>query len=172
MSDLSCLETISAVMKAVDKTVKSLAGLVLTEVPAVVKTSSINESVFGLREGMLISIMQFFRHVDGKKEEGLGIITIPQKYCEVLFKSMGIMWNSPKEELKDMTGEYCNMFMGCFKMDLSKSMEIEITLPKTYIGNISDMFKVPDNHVKFSFIFKHNNKEIIMCDLLLFNWEV
>lgn len=172
--ELGCVDIISSLMRSVDKTLRMLAGIAMTEIPVLTKTSTINEVITGSRPDMLVSIMQFYRLVgnDEKKYTALCIVTIPKRTCELLFKPMGIFWNSPEEELKDACGEYCNMLMGNFKQELMGLTKIEISIPKKYNDTITDRYKIPDNHITFGFGFKYDAKEILLVDLVLFNWEV
>jgi len=143
----------------------------MSEIPALTKTSTINEVIFGSRDGMLVSIMPFFRIVDNKKYDALLILTIPIKTCETLFKPLGLAWNSSEDALKDACGEYCNILMGNFQKEIMSMTCIETAIQKTYMNKVTDVYKVPDSHVKFGFGFKYSAKEILMSDLIFFNWE-
>jgi len=172
IGEVSCLEVIGCTLKAVDKVIRILTGIKVEVPPAIVMTRTLNQVITGEKKNVIVSITQFSRTVDGKKLGGMGIVTIPVKYAEVLFKKKNINWNSTTEELKVVGGEFCNIIMEAIKNELGNLADVTISQPKTYVNKIIDLYKMPDNHVNFSFIFRHEWKDMFVLDLMFFEWDL
>ncbi|HAJ57513.1 MAG TPA: hypothetical protein DCL35_07080 [Candidatus Omnitrophica bacterium] len=164
---LNIVDIVTSGMRAVNKTLRNMSQIVLTEMPELRNVNVVNIRAMAT-ENTFTSVMILQQKEKDAVVKGGLIVYISKFNIKNLFGALELDEFSGQAELEDMCGEFCNVIAGCFKTELVNLgyEDVQLSLPENFYGVINQDYGI-EATAKHTLNFSNAGRSLLTIDVFM-----